>query len=181
MIFQCISGRFPFLAKTQYLMWEKVKKLEYDFPEEFDSDARDLVERILVCCFFPSDFVLCLCDQVIDPEQRLGAGGEDTDLSPKALRGHKYFQDIVWETLWTIPVPALQPGLYTREPEVDEDGQVYDAGAAWDALVSNESIPWVNGNGHGNGVPLEFLGMRGVHPDMIAPHQIARSESTINP
>ena len=48
MIFQCISGHFPFVDRSQYLMWEKVKKLDYEFPLEFDEEARDLVTKILV-------------------------------------------------------------------------------------------------------------------------------------
>jgi 3-phosphoinositide dependent protein kinase-1 len=48
MTFQCIAGRFPFVAKTQYLMWEKVKQLDYEFPEGFDVEGKDLVEQILV-------------------------------------------------------------------------------------------------------------------------------------
>jgi hypothetical protein len=29
-------------------MWEKVKKLDYEFPDGFDEKARDLISRILV-------------------------------------------------------------------------------------------------------------------------------------
>jgi 3-phosphoinositide dependent protein kinase-1 len=48
MIFQCISGRFPFKDRSQYLMWEKVKNLDYEFPVGFDEEAQDLVSKILV-------------------------------------------------------------------------------------------------------------------------------------
>jgi hypothetical protein len=35
-------------------MWEKVKKLEYEFPDGFDADARNLIEKILVKSNAPS-------------------------------------------------------------------------------------------------------------------------------
>ena len=43
-----ISGKFPFHALSEYLMWQKVKNLEYTFPDDFDENARDLVEKLLV-------------------------------------------------------------------------------------------------------------------------------------
>ena len=36
------------MDRSQYLMWEKVKKLDYEFPVGFDDVARDLVSEILV-------------------------------------------------------------------------------------------------------------------------------------
>lgn len=43
-----IAGKFPFHALSEYLMWQKVKLLEYTFPDGFDEDAKDLVKRLLV-------------------------------------------------------------------------------------------------------------------------------------
>jgi 3-phosphoinositide dependent protein kinase-1 len=31
------------------LTWQKIKKLDYSFPEEFDDEAKDLIQKLLVC------------------------------------------------------------------------------------------------------------------------------------
>ena len=43
-----IAGKFPFHALSEYLMWQKVKNLDYTFPDGFDEVAKDLVQRLLV-------------------------------------------------------------------------------------------------------------------------------------
>ena len=43
-----IAGRFAFQALTDYLTWQKIKQLEYTFPEGFDEQAKDLVQKLLV-------------------------------------------------------------------------------------------------------------------------------------
>jgi len=43
-----IAGRFAFQGLSEYLTWQKIKQLDYTFPEGFDSEAADLVRRLLV-------------------------------------------------------------------------------------------------------------------------------------
>jgi 3-phosphoinositide dependent protein kinase-1 len=43
-----IAGRFAFQGLSEYLTWQKIKQLDYSFPEYFDEDAMDLVQRLLV-------------------------------------------------------------------------------------------------------------------------------------
>ena len=43
-----ISGRFAFQGLSEYLTWQKIKQLDYSFPENFDENAKDLVQRLLV-------------------------------------------------------------------------------------------------------------------------------------
>jgi 3-phosphoinositide dependent protein kinase-1 len=43
-----IAGRFAFQGLSEYLTWQKIKLLEYSFPDGFDEEAKDLVERLLV-------------------------------------------------------------------------------------------------------------------------------------
>lgn len=43
-----IAGRFPFNGLTEYLMWQKIRNLEYSFPDGFDEDAKDLIQKIFV-------------------------------------------------------------------------------------------------------------------------------------
>ena len=47
-IYQMIAGRFPFQGMSEYLTWQKIKSLEYSFPDGFDEDAKDLVQKLLV-------------------------------------------------------------------------------------------------------------------------------------
>jgi 3-phosphoinositide dependent protein kinase-1 len=47
-IYQMIAGRFAFQGLSEYLTWQKIKLLEYSFPDGFDEEAKDLVERLLV-------------------------------------------------------------------------------------------------------------------------------------
>lgn len=44
-IYQMIAGRFVFRGLAD---WQKIKQLEYDFPEGFDEQAQDLVRKLLV-------------------------------------------------------------------------------------------------------------------------------------
>lgn len=43
-----IAGRFAFQGLSEYLTWQKIKKLDYTFPEGFDVQAQDLVKKLLV-------------------------------------------------------------------------------------------------------------------------------------
>ncbi|KAM5532584.1 hypothetical protein V8D89_013790, partial [Ganoderma adspersum] len=48
-IYQMIAGRFVFRGLAD---WQKIKQLEYDFPEGFDEQAQDLVRKLLVRTLF---------------------------------------------------------------------------------------------------------------------------------
>jgi 3-phosphoinositide dependent protein kinase-1 len=43
-----IAGRFAFNDRSDYLTWQKVKRVEYEFPNGFDEHAGDLVDKLLV-------------------------------------------------------------------------------------------------------------------------------------
>ena len=38
-----IAGRFAFQGLSEYLTWQKIKRLDYSFPDGFDEEAKDLV------------------------------------------------------------------------------------------------------------------------------------------
>ncbi|KAH0827309.1 kinase-like protein [Lanmaoa asiatica] len=124
-VFQMIAGKFAFQGLSEYLTWQKIKSLDYSFPEGFDEDAKDFVSKLLVR----------------DPQQRLGASRTPT--SPSPLRAHPFLASINWNTLWTDPPPPLEHGLVRKELldgagllGVDgEDVRWNDVGAKWDALV----------------------------------------------
>lgn len=172
-LYQFITGRTPFRAPNEYLIFQKITRLEYDFPPDFPADARDLVSKLLV----------------LDPLQRLGSkrGVEE-------IKEHPFFSSIDWETIWTQDVPQMQTGitpaiisvppmLALDESSIDASG---DEGDAEDSIFPEDEeprpadapvlaplasppldmlppppspsprgrhhdVPWAKGNGHVNG------------------------------
>ncbi|KAG1844219.1 kinase-like protein [Suillus subalutaceus] len=134
-IYQMISGRFAFQGLSEYLTWQKIKSLDYTFPDGFDEDAKDLVRHLFVR----------------DPTRRLGAGSPDSAHSYAALRAHPFFASVSWETLWTDPAPSLEAGLVKKEVPVEDEvegAQWDDVGEIWDRLVGGNADV---GSGSGEG------------------------------
>uniref|UniRef100_A0A4W4DR66 3-phosphoinositide-dependent protein kinase 1 n=1 Tax=Electrophorus electricus TaxID=8005 RepID=A0A4W4DR66_ELEEL len=101
-VYQLVAGLAPFRAVNEYLTFQKIIKLEYEFPEKFFSKAKDLVEKLLN----------------LDPAQRLGCeevGGYNL------LRAHMFFEGISWEDLHLQTPPKLTPYL----PAMAEDDEEY--------------------------------------------------------
>ena len=75
-----ISGRFAFSGLSEYLTLQKVKQVEYTFPEGFDENAKDLIQKLLV-----SHSVLLLCDliQTYFRYVNLHNGSEQEDQIPR--------------------------------------------------------------------------------------------------
>lgn len=92
-LYQMVSGLPPFRAPNDYLMFQKILKLDYDFPPEFPEDAKDLVEKLLV----------------LDYKQRLGVNDNgDTYVS---IRNHPFFDGIDWDGIWDETPPKILPYL----------------------------------------------------------------------
>lgn len=84
-IYQLLSGRPPFKAANEYLTFQKIVGLDYEFPPGFPPAARDLVERLLV----------------LDPSRRL---------SLEHIKNHEFFEGIKWgRSLWRMKAPRLKP------------------------------------------------------------------------
>ncbi|KAF5330065.1 hypothetical protein D9611_010439 [Ephemerocybe angulata] len=92
-LFFYLFGTYPFAAATDYLVMERIKKLDYAVPEGCEPEPADLIKKLLVS----------------DPADRLGMKPHS---SPKALRDHAFFaspEKIEWEKLWECPVPKIEP------------------------------------------------------------------------
>ncbi|KAJ7852632.1 kinase-like domain-containing protein [Mycena olivaceomarginata] len=98
-IYQMISGRFAFNDRSDYLTWQKIKKVEYEFPTGFDEHAGNLVKNLLVH----------------NPLKRLGAGPRGSPNDPAALKAHPFFASIAWASLWIDPAPPIEAGLARKE------------------------------------------------------------------
>jgi hypothetical protein len=81
-----LSGRSPFKAATDYLIFQKIKNLDYEFPENFPLVAKDLVEQLLV----------------LDADSRLGSEALGGVVSIKA---HPFFQDVDFDQVFHQPPP----------------------------------------------------------------------------
>ncbi|KAL6457252.1 hypothetical protein MHYP_G00342150 [Metynnis hypsauchen] len=101
-VYQLVAGLPPFRAANEYLIFQKIIKLEYEFPEKFFPKAKDLVEKLL-----------CL-----DPTKRLGCE-EMGGYNP--LKVHPFFEGISWENLHLQTPPKLTPYL----PAMAEDDEEY--------------------------------------------------------
>ncbi|GAA5983375.1 hypothetical protein JCM11641_006050 [Rhodosporidiobolus odoratus] len=77
-LFQLLAGRPPFQARTEYLMFQKIINLEYEFPLGFPAVAKDLVENLLV----------------LDPAARLG-GDPKNGNGIEAIMRHPFFSEAI--------------------------------------------------------------------------------------
>lgn len=90
LVFQFFAGTVPFRGGTEYLTFQKILALEYDFPDTFPEHAQAFVKSILV----------------IDPAARLGAGTDGKMPDYRALMAHPFFEGISW----------TDPPLYNQRP-----------------------------------------------------------------
>uniref|UniRef100_K1QDU9 non-specific serine/threonine protein kinase n=1 Tax=Magallana gigas TaxID=29159 RepID=K1QDU9_MAGGI len=91
-VYQLMSGLPPFRGGHEYQIFQKITKLEYEFPDGFSVVAQDLVEKLLV----------------LDPEQRLGCeemGGFEK------LKSHPFYEGIDFEHIHEQKPPPLIPFL----------------------------------------------------------------------
>lgn len=114
---------------NEYLIFQKIIKLEYEFPEKFFPKAKDLVKQLLVGAtavvllhlMVPREthnlFSCVFCHrQSLDPMKRLGCeemGGYEP------LKQHSFFDTISWSDLDTQTPPKLTPYL----PAMSEDDE----------------------------------------------------------
>ncbi|KAK9452756.1 kinase-like domain-containing protein [Dipodascopsis uninucleata] len=82
-VFQLLAGRPPFKASNEYQTFQKIIKLEYNFPIGFPSVARNLIEKLLV----------------LDPAQRL---------TIDQIKNHQFFSEVDFgPDLWSKKAPRL--------------------------------------------------------------------------
>ncbi|KFD51983.1 hypothetical protein M513_07115 [Trichuris suis] len=92
MLYQMLSGLPPFRAPNEYLIFQKITKLDYSFPEGFNQVAMDLVQKLLV----------------LEPAERLGSEEKG---GPDRLKEHPFFAGIPWDSLPTEKPPQILPYL----------------------------------------------------------------------
>ncbi|XP_034936536.1 3-phosphoinositide-dependent protein kinase 1 isoform X3 [Chelonus insularis] len=93
-IYQMVSGLPPFRSRSEYLIFQKILKLEYEIPDGFCPLARSLVSQLLV----------------LDSTERLGAQDEHGAGYP-SIRAHPFFEGVDFETLDEQTPPPIYPYL----------------------------------------------------------------------
>ncbi|KPI97444.1 3-phosphoinositide-dependent protein kinase 1 [Papilio xuthus] len=107
-VYQMISGLPPFRAAAEFLTFQKILKMDYEFPEGFPADAKDLVEKLLV----------------LDHTKRLGA--DDKGTTYESIRNHPFFEGIDWDNIWEQTPPTISPYLPGGSFEAAEEYTVPD-------------------------------------------------------
>ncbi|XP_045318281.1 3-phosphoinositide-dependent protein kinase 1 isoform X1 [Leopardus geoffroyi] len=133
-IYQLVAGLPPFRAGNEYLIFQKIIKLEYDFPEKFFPKARDLVEKLLV----------------LDATKRLGCE-EMGGYGP--LQAHPFFESISWENLQHQTPPKLTAYL----PAMSEDDE--DCYGNYDNLLSQFGCMQVSTSSSSHCLPASDTGL----------------------
>ncbi|XP_068985252.1 3-phosphoinositide-dependent protein kinase 1 isoform X2 [Bombus flavifrons] len=93
-IYQMVAGLPPFRSRSEYMIFQKILKLEYEIPDGFCELARSLVSQLLV----------------LEPSQRLGAQDEHGAGYP-SIRAHPFFEGVDFETLHEQTPPPIYPYL----------------------------------------------------------------------
>lgn len=105
-IYQMLVGQYPFQAPNEYLTFQQILNCRYEFPDDFDADARDLIENLLQ----------------LDPLQRLGSASRG---GYEKLKQHAFFSGINWDTLH-LADPPRQMQAFMNDSSDDDDEVVDD-------------------------------------------------------
>lgn len=93
-LYQMICGYTPFRGANEYLIFQKIINLEYEFSEVFSEAAINLIENILQ----------------IDPRQRFGSDDDLLNKGYESIKQHLFYSELAvrWTTLHNeIPPPIL--------------------------------------------------------------------------
>ncbi|KAI9280470.1 kinase-like domain-containing protein [Sporodiniella umbellata] len=86
-LYQMLAGKSPFKAPTDYLIFQKIKHLEYEMPDSFTKESKDIIQKLLTP----------------DPTLRLGAeGGIDS------IKKHMFFDEVDWDHIFSSKAPSLK-------------------------------------------------------------------------
>ncbi|XP_046399716.1 3-phosphoinositide-dependent protein kinase 1 isoform X2 [Ischnura elegans] len=106
LIYQMVAGLPPFRSRSEYQIFQKILKLEYEYPDGFSPVAKDLVEKLLV----------------IDSKQRLGSKDDLTGEHGgyHSIRSHPFYEGTNFDTLHCSSPPKMYPFL----PKTSEHGEM---------------------------------------------------------
>ncbi|CAG9812163.1 unnamed protein product [Chironomus riparius] len=89
-IYQMLCGKFAFNADSEYLLFQKILKLQYSFPESFDENAKDLIKKLFK----------------LNPDDRIGST-DPKDLKYESIRKQPFFDGVDFDRLNDTEPPSL--------------------------------------------------------------------------
>lgn len=109
-LYQMLEGNPPFQARSEYAIFQKILKLEFQYPVLFPAAAQDLISKFLV----------------IESTERLGA--QDFDGYP-SIKQHAFFESIEFDTLYlkTPPCPVNFKDVVDSDSTTSEFNEFQDA------------------------------------------------------
>lgn len=134
-IYQMLSGKSPFKAPTDYLIFQKIKNLEYTIPEEFPQVGKDILEKLL-----------CL-----HPEKRLGS---QTTGGIQAIKEHPFFEGTDWDNLFETDAPPLKERLEEEARKNPVQSPTFDFGHEEDDDDDDDEDMWINNNASARNNPF---------------------------
>lgn len=102
-IYQLITNVMPFNAGNEYLIYQKIQALDYEYPDNFDASARSLVESLVK----------------LEPLERLGASDDLQNKGYSSITNHPFF-DLCNEGYLEKEVH------FTQTPDLDQDIDLED-------------------------------------------------------
>lgn len=101
-----LTGVPCFRAGSEYLIFQKITACDFDFPEDFDENAKDLVKKLLQ----------------FDPKNRIGSN-DLNEIRYCTIRKHRFFDGIKWETLRETTPPEMKtPSNCDESDDEIDDG-----------------------------------------------------------
>jgi 3-phosphoinositide dependent protein kinase-1 len=102
-----LTGTTPFKAASEYLIFEKIREGNVDYPTDMAADAKDFVQKLLVT----------------NPQERLGY---DCDFA--SIKRHPFLDCIPVDDIYNVPAPMAEETkinvLNTGEPVIIVTGLV---------------------------------------------------------
>jgi len=95
-LYQMVTGMPPFVAQSEYLIFQKIQAREYSFHEGFDPQIRDIIEKLIV----------------IEPRERLGA--QDVN-GYSSIKNHEFFRGVDFPNLHNSVPPSIE--RYIGDPQ----------------------------------------------------------------
>ncbi|KAI4496271.1 hypothetical protein M0804_000081 [Polistes exclamans] len=118
-VYQMVAGLPPFRSRSEYLIFQKILKIEYEIPDGFCELAKSLVSQLLV----------------LEPNDRLGAQDEHGAGYP-SIRAHPFFKGVDFETLHEQTPPPIYPYLPGTSEHEELRSQVIDKPARRAAILA---------------------------------------------
>lgn len=76
-VYQMVTNTMPFNAPNEYLIYQKIQNLDYEFPDDFHQNARNLVSSLIK----------------LDPSERLGATDDLKNFGYPSIRAHSFLME----------------------------------------------------------------------------------------